>query len=60
MLKDLSQYLHLKKTTKQAGREEFVSSWKHKICAKIHEEPSGLSLNTQLQVPCFLLRHNPP
>lgn len=49
MLKDLSQYLHLK-NQKQVGRKGFVSSWKCKICPKRHEAPSGLSLSTQLQV----------
>lgn len=38
-----------KNPTKQVGRKEFVSSWKHKICHKIHEEPSGLRLSTQPQ-----------
>lgn len=54
MLKDLSQYLHLKKTPKQVGRREFVSSWKRKICPKIHDKPSGLSLSTQ---PQFLVSY---
>lgn len=33
-----------KKTNKTS---EFVSGWKRKICPKIHEEHSGLSLSTQ-------------
>lgn len=47
MLKDLSQYLHLKKI--KVGRKGFVNSWKCKICPKRHEEPSGFSLSTQPQ-----------
>lgn len=55
MLKDLSQYLHLKITNKT--RKEFVSSWKCKICPKIYEEPSGLSLSTN---PSFLFPTEAP
>lgn len=38
-----------KNTPKQVGRKELVSSWKRKICPKIHDKPSGLSLSTQPQ-----------
>lgn len=50
MLKDLSQYLHLKKKkTKQVGRKPFVSSLTCKLCPRRHEIPSKISLSTQTQ-----------
>lgn len=40
-------------------KKEFVSSWKCKICPKIHEEPSGLSLSTNPS-SLFPTRLHPP
>lgn len=50
MLKDLSQYLHLKKA-EQVGRKAFVSSLKCQIYSKRHEAPSKICLTAQTLGP---------